>query len=239
MEFRYEKMTPDVFIQAIEKLPVFIIPTGLLEWHGDHLPLGLDSLKSYGICLKLAKELNGGIVLPPQYVGRPGFSRYTGTLTFSEGLVNQYFYELMGQLKKVGAKVIVLMTGHYGPLQVDAIKRVAECFAVENPQIKVVAQPEYEDILIDGNIPADHAAMWETSMYMYLYNNNLKIEQKHLTPKPMMIYSNPENDYYKEKNEWWWPNNLLASNAQLGEKAVNEIIKNLKKKIMALINEGN
>ena len=83
-ECRYEYMFPRDFMEAVRELPVFILPTGLLEWHGNHLPLGLDSLKAHGICIEVAHKLGGGIVLPPNYYGRPGYSTYTGTLTYSE-----------------------------------------------------------------------------------------------------------------------------------------------------------
>jgi creatinine amidohydrolase len=83
-EFRYEYMFPADFLAAVKEMPVFLMPTGLLEWHGNHLPLGQDALKAYGICLETARKLGGGIVLPPNYYGRPGFSTYAGTLTYSE-----------------------------------------------------------------------------------------------------------------------------------------------------------
>jgi creatinine amidohydrolase len=73
MKIRYEEMTPREFLEAVEKMPVFIVPTGLLEWHGDHLPLGQDALKAHGICLRVAEKLGGGIVLPPQLLGETGF----------------------------------------------------------------------------------------------------------------------------------------------------------------------
>ena len=49
-------MLPLEFEQAKNNKPVVIIPTGLLEWHGDHLPLGQDALKAYSICLKIAES---------------------------------------------------------------------------------------------------------------------------------------------------------------------------------------
>ena len=49
--YKYEEMLPLEFEEAVRQMPVFFVPTGLLEWHGDHLPLGQDALKAYGICL--------------------------------------------------------------------------------------------------------------------------------------------------------------------------------------------
>lgn len=146
--YRYEEMTPKEFERAVKEMPIFLVPTGLLEWHGNHLPLGLDGLKAHGICCRIAERLEGGIVLPANYLGRPGFSSYLGTLTYSESLVNGYFYELFHQLKKIGARVIFVLTGHYGPLQVECLERVAACFERENPSVRVIAQPEYQILCV-------------------------------------------------------------------------------------------
>ena len=223
--YKWEEMLPDEFIKAVEQMPVFIIPTGLLEWHGNHLPLGQDTLKVYGICTRIAEKLGGGIVLPPNYYGRPGFSRYVGTLTYSEGLMNLLFTELFYQLKKVGAKVIVLITGHYGSWQVNFVKRVAEFFTADNPDIKIIAQPEYENVTLDGEVPADHAGKWETSMFWYMYPELTYMENYKNETIKIPIYKNPPNDIVKEKEIWNWKDNLgEVSSRELGEKAVNAII---------------
>ncbi len=226
-KFKYEEMLPEEFISAVQRLPVFIVPTGLLEWHADHLPLGQDALKAYGICLKLAERLDGGIVLPPIYVGRPGFSSYVGTLTYSEACVNLMLYETMGQLKKVGAQVIVLITGHYGPLQVDCVKRVAENFEREHPDVAVIAQPEYEGVTVDGKVPSDHAGLWETSIFWSLYPQLVHMDKFQAVPTRKKLYPNPPHDYYKENEEWVWHNEVESSSPELGERTVNAIVDHL------------
>lgn len=72
MKYKYEEMLPLELMKAMHDMPVVIIPTGLLEWHADHLPLGQDTLKSYGICERIIQKLEGGILMPPMYVGRHG-----------------------------------------------------------------------------------------------------------------------------------------------------------------------
>lgn len=238
-KYKYEEMFPDEFLDAVKEMPVFIIPTGLLEWHADHLPLGQDTLKSYGICLKIAEKLEGGIVLPPSYIGRPGFSSYVGTLTYSEACVNLMFYEMFYQLKKVGAKVIILISGHYGPLQMDCVKRVAENFAKENPEISIIAQAEYEDVNVDGVSPSDHAGLWETSMFWSMYPELVRMDELKQEPDLKKIYDNPPNDYYKEPEEWIWYNKVEDSSSELGERAVNIIVDHMAKKIKEELSKKN
>ena len=45
IKHKMEEMTPAEFREAVSRRPVFILPTGILEWHADHLPLGLDALE--------------------------------------------------------------------------------------------------------------------------------------------------------------------------------------------------
>jgi creatinine amidohydrolase len=236
--YRYEEMFPQQFLRAVEEMPVFIIPTGLLEWHGDHLPLGLDALKAHAVCLRIAEKLGGSIVLPPNYFGRPGYSRYVGTLTFSEACMQLLFTELFEQLQKVGAKVIALITGHYGPCQVNFIKKAAELYMIEHPEITIIAQPEYEDVEIDGESPQDHAGKYETSMFSYLYPELTRMDRFELQTSRKMLYSHPPHDYYKEEEEWVWGEDLTqAASPELGERCVEIITSHIAETIQqALVN---
>ena len=223
-ENRMEYMFPQDFIQAIQKMPVFFMPTGLLEWHGNHLPLGQDTLKAYGLCLEAARKLGGGIVLPPNYYGRPGFSTYTGTLTYSEEAMYPLFYETMGQLKKAGAKVIAIITGHYGACQVDFIKKVSQDFAEANPDVAVIARPEYEGVLVDGERPADHAGKWESSMFWAMYPDKIRWETYETKMSDMKIYPNAPLDYYQESQDWDFGTDLRdVSSIARGQKTIDMI----------------
>jgi len=171
--------------------------------------------------MEVARKLGGGIVLPPNYYGRPGFSTYTGTLTYSEEAMYPLFYETMGQLKKAGAKVIVIITGHYGDCQVEFIKKVSNDFAAANPTVKVIARPEYEGVLVDGEVPGDHAGKWETSMFWSMYPERVRWETYDTKMNDMKIYENAPLDYYNESAEWDFGSDLReTSSIELGKKTV-------------------
>jgi len=67
-EVLYERLTPSEFQDRLKKAPIAYLPLGTLEWHGEHLPLGSDSLQSQTFFTKLAQRV-GGIVLPPLFLG--------------------------------------------------------------------------------------------------------------------------------------------------------------------------
>lgn len=237
-KIKYEEMLPAEFKEAVQAMPVFFVPTGLLEWHGDHLPLGQDALKAYGICLEAARKLGGGIVMPPCYFGRPGYSHYVGTLTFSEACITLLFTEMLEQLQKVGAKVVVILTGHYGPAQVDCIKRIAYCYQKEHPELKVIARPEYEDVEIDGHSPCDHAGKWETSMFGYLYPELTHMEYFSMTPSEKCLYADPPHDYYRETEEWAWDDDLReTASPELGQRCIQVITDKLIRDIQSCLAE--
>ena len=222
--YRYEEMLPDEFLQAVQEMPVFIVPTGLLEWHADHLPLGQDALKAHGICEEIARKLGGGIVLPPNYYGRPGYASYVGTLTFSERCLTLLFTELLAELEKVGARVVLILTGHYGSCQVDFIKKVAQDFQNGHPHMRILAQPEYEGVTVDGESPEDHAGLWETSMFWHLHPHLTHMDKFNEIPKPMRVYDNPPNTKGPDRENWRFGDPVLPrASRELGARAVDII----------------
>src|SRR5262249_31715737 len=67
-EARITHLLPHQFRERKNECPVAWIPLGTLEWHGRHLPLGVDGLIVEGLCLRAASEI-GGVVFPPLYYG--------------------------------------------------------------------------------------------------------------------------------------------------------------------------
>ena len=60
----YEGSLPKEFGEELSRAPVAYLPWCALEWHGRHLPLGLDSLKAHSLC-EMVADRAGGIVVPP------------------------------------------------------------------------------------------------------------------------------------------------------------------------------
>lgn len=224
---RYEELYPSEVTAMMQSRPLAVLPLGLLEWHGEHLPLGQDGLKAQGLCEMLVERLGYGLVLPVFWWCRPGFSTFEGTLTFSASAVEHMLYELLGQMMKIGAKVVVMLTGHYGSCQVDTVKRVADTFMRENPGISVIAGPEYEGVTVDGEPPSDHAGKWETSLFSYFHPDLTRIEAFRGGIETVRQYQNPPHDYYHENPVWEWRSNLsdpAVASPERGRKAAEAIV---------------
>ena len=65
---RYERLRPAQIVARRRVCPVAYLPIGTIEWHGEHNPVGLDTLKIHALLEKCAQEI-GGLVFPPLYYG--------------------------------------------------------------------------------------------------------------------------------------------------------------------------
>ena len=166
---RYELMLGREATQRIGDCPVAYLPIGCLERHGDHLPMGLDVIKAHMICCVVAQAA-GGVVFPPHFYS--GIHKLTDDMRrqrtgewgnlYTDGTAEQHLREILDQIIIIGAKVIVLYSGHYPGSQRDMIKEIA---AEYNAGTEVHVIPITEvDCLEEG----DHAGICETSFMLYL-----------------------------------------------------------------------
>lgn len=111
----YEELTAPDFVRAVEKSGgTCIIPLGIIEKHGAHLPLGTD-LISARATVRQAAERDYTIVFPPYYFGQIFEARHQpGTLAYSERLIFDILAETCAELSRNGIKKIILYNGHGG-----------------------------------------------------------------------------------------------------------------------------
>ena len=232
-KFKAEEMTPGEFRAAVEARPVFILTTGILEWHGDHLPLGTDALKMRGLAERLAEEAEA-ILLPQNWFGVVGFDEMLGTITFSKALVKQILAEFFENLEKMGAKLIVLLTGHYGPYQVETITEAAQEYMAHSA-VRIIAQPEYEGVDFSGfPCDPDHADKYETSLMMAIRPDIVQMERYRRELEIPYAYECRDNawDFKSPSGLWRFEDDLeRTASPQLGRRLMDAIVSHLKERI--------
>lgn len=67
-EVRWDRLKPRALAARLSTRNIAWWPLGTLEWHGHHLPLGVDALISEALMTRCARRY-GGVVLPPIHLG--------------------------------------------------------------------------------------------------------------------------------------------------------------------------
>ena len=105
----YLHMGPGQIRAAIsDNLPV-VVPLGVLEYHGEHLPMGMDMLAVTRIMERLEQEMDL-IVFPPFSYGAASFAvagpEGTGTIQVGSETLLPFAEELFGGMLRVGFRNI-------------------------------------------------------------------------------------------------------------------------------------
>jgi len=112
---QYEELTAAQFTQAVEKASgTCLIPLGVMEKHGEHLPLGTDLIACREEA-RLAAAQEYVLVFPPYYFSQIFEARHQpGTIAYSEKLIFDLLQETCAELARNGIKKIILFSGHGG-----------------------------------------------------------------------------------------------------------------------------
>ena len=112
---KWEELTSPDFITAVEKSAhTCVIPLGILEKHGPHLPLGTDLIDVRKIATTAAEE-EFTIIFPPFYFGQIYEAKQQpGTVAYSPHTVLTVLQETCDEIHRNGIEKIILVSGHGG-----------------------------------------------------------------------------------------------------------------------------
>lgn len=112
---KWEELTAPDFVQAIHQSQgVCVLPFGIIEKHGPHLPLGTDLLDVRFAVMNAVKQ-EYAVVFPEYYFGQIFEARQQpGTLAYSLSTQLTLLQETMNEMDRNGCKKIVIVNGHGG-----------------------------------------------------------------------------------------------------------------------------
>ena len=112
---KWEELTAADFRQGVqESKGTCLLPLGILEKHGPHLPLGTDLLNVRYASLH-AVEQEYAIVFPDYYFGQIFEAKHEpGTVAYSVELQLKLLQETTDEMARNGCKKIIIVNGHGG-----------------------------------------------------------------------------------------------------------------------------
>jgi len=115
LSVKWDELTAADFEKAIQKAQnTCVLPFGILEKHGPHLPLGNDLINVRYVALHAADQ-EYAVVFPEYYFGQIFEAKHEpGTIAYSAKLQLELLQETTDEMARNGCKKIVIVNGHGG-----------------------------------------------------------------------------------------------------------------------------
>ena len=115
LSVHWEELTAADFREGIHRSQgACLLPFGILEKHGPHLPLGTDLLDVRYAALHAAEQ-EYAVVFPEYYFGQIAEARHEpGTIAYSREMQLALLQETTDEMARNGCKKIIIANGHGG-----------------------------------------------------------------------------------------------------------------------------
>ena len=158
LSVHWEELTAADFREGIRRSQgTCLLPFGILEKHGPHLPLGTDLLDVRYAALHAAEQ-EYAVVFPEYYFGQIAEARHEpGTIAYSRELQLALLQETTDEMARNGCKKVVVVNGHGGN------ESLLPYFA----QTQLDKQHDYVVYIFDRRSPESGGPPKKTSMDMH------------------------------------------------------------------------
>lgn len=181
---KWEELSSPKFVQALELSGrTCVIPFGVIEKHGPHLPCGTDLMQVREMCARAAHQ-EYSIVFPDFYFGQINEARHQpGTIAYSHELIWKMLQETCDEVARNGVRKIILVNGHGGN---NALVQYFSMSQLErhHPYTLYLVDPwgspainEAIQAKTKSTMPGGHADETETSMVMALRPDLVNLEE--------------------------------------------------------------
>jgi creatinine amidohydrolase len=111
----WEDLTAPNFAQAVKDVQgVCLVPVGIIEKHGEHLPLGTDHFRGRYLA-EAAAAIEPVIIFPSYYFSQIQEARHQpGAIGLSPGMIFDLLEEVCGEIARNGMHKIILLNTHGG-----------------------------------------------------------------------------------------------------------------------------
>ena len=174
---KWENITSKNFKSWVDKSGgVCLLPLGVIEKHGNHLPLGTDMFSGTAVCNRAA-EVETAVVFPYYFLGQIAEARhYKGTISASHRLIMDSLLEMCDEIHRSGFHKIIVASSHGGnshfiPFFLQEFPGLNRQYSVYTCFTSAYTHEQREIIQKTANTTdlGGHAGLTETSLMMYLH----------------------------------------------------------------------
>ncbi len=196
----YEFVRPARFRRVLEETPIVFLPVGCVEYHGPHLPLGVDMLTADVLCHQTA-AITGGLVLPPLWISS-GVLPLPHGITVDTSVMRVVLRPILRQLAEGGFKVIVVFSGHGALDHLHVLREETDRLMERFPDVNALTTVWNElNAAMPGDIH-DHGAKVETSYMMEFYPRTVDLTTLEDNPEAEHVGIYAANPRFTASREW-------------------------------------
>lgn len=109
-------LNSDQFAQLVQDIDLAVLPTGMVEAHGQHCPLGTDVFIPRRFLEIIEEKMGGGLIICPEipYGHSWHLAPFPGTIDIDPAVFSEYVFQVGLGLAKWGLKNLVILNGHGG-----------------------------------------------------------------------------------------------------------------------------
>ncbi len=179
----WERMTTRQFEEAMGRVATAILPTGTVEAHGFHCPLGTDNIAPAELARRLERRHPDQLLVAPAvpYGHSWDLEEWPGTLSIPAAALEHYVAEVGLAMGRWGIRHVVLINGHGG--NSGALGHAAERLA--DAGLRVVISNwwlDYAQDILTVTSGQGHAGEDETSVMLALAPES--VEMAHAGANP-------------------------------------------------------
>ena len=217
---------------------VIILPIGSVEEHGDHLPLGTDSIQPEYIATEVAKK-TGALIAPPIRYGICNAARnFPGTISIEFDTLHHFARDILSELARNGFNKVIVLSGHAGQSHMVALRLAAQDIIIKNDEnkanVRIMVLSDYDFVDdLKGKYAQEkdgHAGTIETSRIMSIKPELIKGKGKPNQPNwpRFEVVAHPEN---------YFPGGVHGDPTSATAKTGNEVNNYIIEQVTKLVNE--
>ena len=178
---RMEEMTVEEMREALGRTRTVLLPLGVTEQHGYHLPLSTDVHTACQTAWRVS-ERTGAVVAPALAYSYSGGS-LPGTINVAPQVMALMVSEIIQSLVEQGFRNVLLLLGHAGTENLRALKDVVNLFLARRPELTdvvVALAPlrEFSPTFVKAFENHDfHAGTIETSLMLYWAPEQVRMDR--------------------------------------------------------------
>lgn len=166
-------------LAALDPKPALLVPVGIVEEHGPHLPLDTDSIQAVATCEAVAERMGERAMVAPllAYGNCSSTRNFPGSFSLTFDTLRALARDVLADAARHGFGTVALVSGHAGGAHMRALKLAAEEHVARHEDQRVLVLCDYE-LLSDFDAKAaagvdvprwdGHAGAVETSRMMAL-----------------------------------------------------------------------